>query len=139
MWTIPQETELVATLSAAEIQAFRASADFSDDVVVSILSRTVALVRDYLRSNGGVKLSPDESALPAGCIAHAMDYAAYDLLKRFNLPVSDPRQRARDEAVAYFGAIAEGKLTPESYEDDGTSTKAVSPAYAPAIPERLLD
>ena len=50
----------------------------------------------------------------------AMDYLVVDLLKRFSLPVSEPRQKARESAEAYFAKIAAGDITPESYGSDGT-------------------
>jgi hypothetical protein len=49
-----------------------------------------------------------------------MDYLVVDLLKRFALPVSEPRQKARESAEAYFAKIAAGEITPESYGSDGT-------------------
>ena len=96
-WTKPTREDLTATISSEEIDAFSASADFSD-VVDANLRRTVQLVRGYVRA-GGMTLPEDESLMPPSLLAPAMDYAAYDLLKRFSVEM---RSRAAAHARMHF-------------------------------------
>ena len=137
-WTKPTREDLTATISSEEIDAFSASADFSD-VVDANLRRTVQLVRGYVRA-GGVKVPADESLMPPSLLASAMDYAAYDLLKRFSVEISEPRRRAREDALSIFKEVGAGRMAVEPHEDeDGSSAVAVSPMTAPPTPARLLD
>ena len=137
-WIKPTREDLTATISSEEIDAFSASADFSD-VVDANLRRTVQLVRGYVRA-GGVKLPADERLMPPSLLASAMDYAAYDLLKRFSVEISEPRRRAREDALSIFKEVGAGRMAVEPHEDeDGSSAVAVSPMTAPPTPARLLD
>lgn len=137
-WIKPTREDLTATISSEEIDAFSASADFAD-VVDANLRRTVQLVRGYVRA-GGVKLPADESLMPPSLLASAMDYAAYDLLKRFSVEISEPRRRAREDALSIFKEVGAGRMAVEPHEDeDGSSAVAVAPMTAPPTPARLLD
>ena len=137
-WIKPTREDLTATISSEEIDAFSASADFSD-VVDANLRRTVQLVRGYVRA-GGVKLPADESLMPPSLLASAMDYAAYDLLKRFSVEIAEPRRRAREDALSIFKEVGAGRMAVEPHEDeDGSSAVAVAPMTAPPTPARLLD
>ena len=120
MWRVPDEDDIAATLSTDEADAYSQSAGFSADVVRRLVERTCDYVRDALRSNGKVRMSPLPFEIPSGTISKAMDYLVVDLLKRFSLPVSEPRQKARESAEAYFATIAAGEITPESDGSDGT-------------------
>lgn len=120
MWRKPTADDLAATLSQKEIDAFRRSASFDADPVEALLRRTTALVRGYIRSNGNVRAAPDERTMPESCISPAMDYAAYDILKRMNVVVNESRQKARDDALEFFRDIVAGKFNPESYGADET-------------------
>ena len=115
-WRKPTETDLVATLSRQEVDAYRK--DFEIEAVDQLLSDAAAYVRSYIRSNGNVRMDPDESTLPASCISPAMDYAAYKLLKRRNVRVNESRETAYNDAMTYFRDIAAGKNNPESYGSD---------------------
>lgn len=122
MWRVPDTDDIAATLSMEEIDAYSCSAGFSPDVVRRLVERTCDFVRDALRSNGNVRMSPVPFEIPSGTISKAMDYLVVDILKRFSLPVSDPRKEARAAAEAYFAKIAAGEITPESYGADATDT-----------------
>jgi len=122
MWRTITLDDIAATLSQAELDAFRRSAaDTGADPVEALIARTAETVRGFCRSNPALRLSPAPSSLPVALISPACDYAAFDILKRMNLPVKEPRQRARDAAVALFQRVAEGKFTPESYAAPGES------------------
>lgn len=122
-WREPTEDDLAATLSREEIEAYRQDGDFTSDPVATLLRRTAARVRGDIRTNGNVRLSPGEYELPESVISAAMDYAAADVLKRLNVPMNEDRRKAREDALALFQRIAEGRYTPESHgagETDST-------------------
>ena len=119
MWRQLSKEDLLAKLEENEINAF-SKRSWTVDPIPAILDMTGDMVRDACRSNGNVRISPEEHAIPSGCVTFATDYAVVDLLKRFSLPVSEPRQKARESAEAYFAKIAAGDITPESYGSDGT-------------------
>ena len=119
MWRKPTEDDLIATLSRQEVDAYRT--DFEIEAVDRLISDTVAYVRTYIRSNGNVRMSPDESTLPASCVSPAMDYAAFKLLKRRNVKVNESRETAYNDAMTYFRDIAAGKTNPESYGAEPTA------------------
>lgn len=139
-WTKPTRDDLTATLSQRETDAFSRSSGFSDDVVDGILSRTSDLVRGFVRA-GGAKVPAQPGTIPPSLLAPAMDYAAFDLLKRFNLPVSEDRRKARTDALAIFEKVAERKIAvePDDDEEVAAATVATTPAAAPPYPARILD
>ena len=78
--------------------------------------------------------------MPSMLLAPAMDYAAFDLLKRFNVPVGEDRRKARADASALFEKVAERKIAVDPADEDEESVSAAAtPAAAPATPARLLD
>ncbi len=127
-WRKPDRADIEATLSQRECEAFLRGTDPSDVVFNRLLERTCDYVRDALRSNGKVRLSPTPYEIPGGCISKAMDYLAVDILKRISLAITPERQRAREDAEAYFAKIASGETTPESHGVAGTV-----PSGGPAI------
>ena len=139
-WIKPTRDDLTATLSQRETDAFSRSSGYSPDVVEGILSRTANLVRGYVRA-GGAKVPADGGTIPPSLLAPAMDYAAFDLLKRFNVPVGEDRRKARADALALFEKVAERRIAVEPADDGETAAAAVasSPVAAPPNPARLLD
>ena len=135
-WIKPTREDLTATLSTEEADAFSSSADFTD-VAQAILDRTVLFVRGFVRS-GGVKLPEDESLMPPSLLAPAMDYAAYDILKRMPVEIGEARRRAREDALSLFKDVGAGRMKVEPHEEGATSGAAL-PSFVPARPERLLD
>lgn len=122
-WRTVDEADLAASLSQREIDVFRrdGSVDGSDPVA-RLLTRTVALVRTYVATNGKVRRMGPSGTLPESLVSPAIDYAAYDVLKRVNVPVSEDRRRARERAEDLFERVAEGKFTPESDGADDTAS-----------------
>ena len=139
-WIKPTRDDLTATLSQRETDAFSRSSGFTDDVVDGILSRTSDLVRGFVRA-GGAKVPAQTGTIPPALLAPAMDYAAFDLLKRFDIPASEDRRKARTDAVALFEKVAERKLAVEPADDEEVAAAAVaaSPVAAPPNPARMLD
>ena len=123
-WRTVDENDLAATLSQQEVDAYRRSASLDgSDPVARLLSRTAALVRGYIATNGKVARMGPSGTLPESLISPAMDYAAFDVLKRVNVPVNEDRRRARERAEDLFRDVAQGKYTPEADgADDAAST-----------------
>lgn len=128
MWRKPDKDDIYATISKEEVELYRASAEWSSDPIERLCARAVSMVRDKLRTNGNVRMSPNEGEIPESCISPAMDYLAFDILKRIDAGISEERKQARRDAVDYFNRIAAGKENPESYNaaaDEQTGGPAV--------------
>ena len=122
-WRTVDENDLAATLSQGEIDAFRQDASLDgSDPVARLLSRTVAMVRGYIATNGKVRRMGRSGTLPESLISPAMDYAAADVLKRLAVPLNDDRRKARERAEDLFKDVAAGKYTPESDDADDTAS-----------------
>ena len=142
-WRTVDETDLAATLSQGEVDAFRRDASLDgSDPVARLLERTVASVRGWISCNSAVRMGP-AGTLPASLISPAMDYAAFDVLKRVDVVPNDARRDARKRAEEIFEKISTGALGCESYSEDGALAEDTRPASAPAFadahPKRLLD
>lgn len=143
-WITPSETELAATLSQREIDAFRQSAAYGpgEEPVAAALRQAAWQVRGACRSNGRVRLdraNPD--SVPRSCLRALCAIVAYDILKRLPVPVGEDRRRAYEEALGYLEKIATRAITPENGDDESDSGSAtVLPVSAePHNPPRLLD
>ena len=138
-WRKPDENDLAATLSQREIDAYRKSASLDgSDPVARLLSRTAALVRGYVATNGKVARMGPSGTLPESLISPAMDYAAYDVLKRQPVPVNDDRRLAREKAEALFADVAAGKFTPESDgADDAAATDGPAIEVVATVRDRV--
>ena len=122
-WRAVDENDLAATISQGEIDAFRQDASLDgSDPVARLLTRTVAMVRGYIATNGKVRRMGSSGTLPESLISPAMDYAAADVLKRINMPLNDDRRKARERAEDLFKDVAAGKYTPESDDADDTAS-----------------
>lgn len=140
MWRKLTENDLVSALSREEVDAYRA--DFEIDPVPELLGQTTAYVRGYIRTNGSVRMDPDETTVPQSCVGPAMDYLVISILKRIGIEPNEVRKTAREEAVAYFRDIAAGKNKPEDFDlapDNSQKMVAATPAFSNPKPERLLD
>ena len=122
-WRKPTNEDLVAALSQVEVDEYKKSPEFEEntDPTAEILADTAEFVRGYVRrleNKGGVKMHPDAGYIPASLMNPAMDIAAFRVLKRFNLSITDARQKAYDSALDILKDVAEEKLMPESYAED---------------------
>ena len=131
MWRKPTEDDIVATLSADELDAYCQSGNWTSDPIELLTKRVASYVRGYLATNGNIRLSPNEHEIPEATIGPAMDYLAIDILKRINISPNDIRKDARKDAIAYFDKIASGKIAVESY--GGTDDKPTGGACAVVI------
>ena len=114
MWRELTEEDLIATLSRKEVEAYRS--EFEIDAVAVLLADTAAWARGYIRSNGSVRMDPNERSLPSSCVSPAMDYAVIKILKRINVEPIEIRKQARADAISFFEKIAEGRINPESFD-----------------------
>ena len=124
-WRIPDRRDIAATLNQKELDEFQAHPDFLSDAdpVADLIKRTAELVRGYIRDgrrrNRNVSMSPHAYEIPESLISPAMDYAAYDVLKRLPLGINEDRKNARQAALDLFKEVANGNYTPEPYTPDG--------------------
>ena len=136
-WTRPTREDLTATLSAAEVDAFSVSADFGD-AVDAILAQTAAAVRGFVRA-GGCRVASGEGLIPPSLVPFAMDYSAFRLLKRFNVPVGEDRRKAYEDALEVFKKVAAGQMAVEPEDDAADAASTALPSFVPANPERRLE
>lgn len=130
-WRTVDETDLAATLSQGEVDAFRADGPTDgSDPVARLLQSTVDAVRGYISCNGAVRMGPS-GTIPRGLVIPAMDYAMGKVLNRIGVPLTDDRRKALEAATALFEKISQGAITPESYTEDGTVDEDKRPATSP--------
>ena len=141
MWINVHEADLNASLSLAEIEAFRKSADFEADPVEKQIAAVVAFVRGCIRSGGKARMSTDESLIPESLVLPAMDYLRYQILTRMNINVNESRTEAWRSAKELFDQLRQGEYIPESDTvTDDSEDRAGSPATGKPNPgKRLLD
>ena len=130
-WRTVDETDLAATVSQGEIDAFRADGPTDgSDPVARLLQSTVDTVRGYISCNGAVRMGPS-GTIPRGLVIPAMDYAMGKVLNRIGVPLTEDRRKALEAATALFEKISQGAITPESYTEDGTVDEDKRPATSP--------
>ena len=115
--------DIYATLTKEQVEIYRSSANWTEDPIKRLCERTAAYVRGHLKANGRVKLSPNELEIPECTISPAMDYLAYDILKRIDAGISEERKEARRQAIAYFEKISSGAISVEDYGEEPSSDK----------------
>lgn len=113
-WKAIAEQNLVAALSRHEVEAYRR--DFEVETVGLLIADVTAEVRDYIASNGNVRMDPDTRNIPPSCVAKALDILVIRVLKRINVQPVQVRIDAAKSAEEYFQKIAEGKINPQGYD-----------------------
>ena len=130
-WRTIDETDLAASVSQSEIDAYRQEGPLDgSDPVARLLESTVDAVRGYIGCNGSVRMGPP-ATLPRGLVIPAMDYAMAKVLCRINVPLTEDRRKALERAEALFEKISKGEIAPESYTEDGTVDEDKRPATSP--------
>lgn len=132
-WRIPTDSDLAASISAAEIAAYRVAAvdDTQGDPVTTKLTAVVELVRGYCRA-GSMVMGP-AGTLPETLIGPAMDFVAVDVVKRLK-GVSEDRRRARETALSIFRDAAAGKMRSEDYGAADTASSGAGCELASSRP-----
>ena len=144
-WIKPTESDLAASLSQSEIDAFRQDGALDgSDPVAALLGRTARLVAGYVASGGRCSRMGPAGTIPVALVIPAMDYAAAKVLNRLNVPLSEDRRNALKRSEEIFDRLAAGDYAVEDYREDDEAISAdalpaSSPAYADAAPARLLD
>ena len=133
-WKQITEQNLVAALSRHEVEAYRR--DFEVETVDLLIADVTAEVRDYVASNGNVRMDPDTRNIPPSCVAKAIDILVIRVLKRINVQPVQVRIDAAKSAEEYFQKIAEGRITPQSYDTD-TSAQTGGPAVEVVTSSRI--
>ena len=142
MWRLVEESDISATLSQKEIDAFAQSVAYSANAIPDLLSRTVAFTRSFIRA-GKISLPKDEMMLPESLINATMDILAFNILKRLPVPVLDDRKVAYQDAINLLKDVANGKLSIEAYEtedpEDIEESNNIVPEYLDHKPMFRLD
>ena len=137
-WRLTTSDDLAATLSDMEIEAFRTSWTGDGDPIELLLSRTAALFRAAIRTGGRAKLSRIAYALPEAVISKAMDYAAFDVLKRLDVAINEDRRRARTDAEELLKRLEKGDFEVESDgETDSDNVGRSAAQLISAAPPRV--
>ncbi len=138
MWRTLQISDLTATLSQAELDAFRRSAGYDgQDPCDALLSRTAEMIRGYCKANPQVSICPDGGTIPEALVSAACDYAAYDVLKRMPVDVGEDRRRARTEAIQLFKDVSTGAVSVESHGQETNESSRAMPSFGDR-PHRIL-
>lgn len=128
MWRKITQDDVIASLSVAELDQYKNSANWDSDPVEILIGRTTAFVRDQMRTNGNIRLSPDETLLPSGVIGAATDLIVFDICKRLGGTITEERKIAKEAADKYFERIARRWIMVENFggnETDATSGAAI--------------
>lgn len=133
-WRRPELRDIAAKLNQQELDAFRRSPDFGSaaDPVADILELTAESVRGFCRTNKQVRMCPEAATIPEGLMTFAMDFAAYDVLKRISVAPNEARKAAWEKAHEMLQAVAEGRFVPESWQGadgDDTLSNRATPAF----------
>ena len=130
-WRTVDESDLAASVSQGEIDAYRADSPLDgSDPVARLLKSTVDAVRGYISCNGAVRMGP-AGTIPQGLVIPAMDFCTAKVLNRISAPLSEDRRNALKRAEELFEKIARGEITPESYSEDGEIDEDKRPATSP--------
>ena len=114
MWRIATSDDLAATLSDQEIEAYRTSFTGEAEPIELLLNRTAAMFRAAIRTGGRARMSRIPYAIPESVISKAMDYAAFDVLKRLDITINEDRRKAREEAEDLLKRLERGEFEVES-------------------------
>ncbi len=136
MWKKLTAEDLASKLSQREIDAYSRSSFAQTEPVDALLDHTVEEVRGFIASGRKCVLDPNESTIPAMLTSAVLDYVTFNLLKRINQPVSDPRTKAYDRAVALFDKLATGAIVPPDGGENATPKESFTDLTRPSIAKK---
>ena len=142
MWREVSDADLKAALSEQEARAFSRTDGFDDAAARDCVANAVAHARGFIRSGRRCRMAPDARLLPEMLVAPTMDFACFNLLKRFNRPVNESRTKAYERACALFEKVGTGLLVPEDWgeaADAAAASAPAAPSHTAPAPERMLD
>lgn len=134
-WRKPELRDIAAVLNQRELEQYRQHPDFATaaDPVLDLLEQTAESVRGFCRSNRQITLCPRAGTIPEGLMSFAMDFAAFNVLKRINVKPNEARTDAWKKALEIFESVARGDFMPESYRADDEADDASSNRAYPAF------
>ena len=94
MWRKPTIDDFYATLESDEAALFARNENEDLAPLERQMAMAVSHARGFVRSGRKCRMSADEALLPDMLITPAMDYAAFNILKRLRRNVNDTRERA---------------------------------------------
>jgi hypothetical protein len=127
-WRSPTESDLLGSISSAELTAYRAAvvSESQGDPVTAKLSSAVNFVRGYIAAHSANSLGND-GTLPDALIGPAMDYVAVDVIKRIpGRRIDQARDDARKAAIALFEQVAAGKYAVEAPSSTAVPSESMS-------------
>lgn len=143
MWKKISEDSVIARMSQSELERYKSSANWEADPIQILIDETAAYIRDLMRTNGNIRLSPDEHELPEGIIGKACDYLIYDIVVRLGGTATEERKLKREEAEKYFERISRRWVTVESWgaptdkNTAGAGIEIVKASHHRLTPENL--
>ena len=132
-WKKPTLDDFFATLDAEEAALFARNEQDDHAPIDRQIDMTVSHVRGFIRSGRKCHMPSDESLLPDMLITPAMDYAAFNLLKRLRRNVNESRTKAYDRACSLFEKIGTGSIVPEDFGEDPAQVEPESSLARPSV------
>ena len=132
-WKQPTQDDFFATLDAEEAALFARNENDDRTPIDLQIAMTVSHVRGFIRSGRKCRMPSDESLLPDMLITPAMDFAAFNLLKRLRRNVNESRTKAYDRACSLFEKIGQGAIVPEDYGEDPAQVEPETSLARPSI------
>ena len=138
-WRKPTEDDFFATLEEDEANLFARNPSTDLAPVTRQIGLAVAHARGCVRSGRKCRMPSDEGLLPDMLVAPAMDYAAFNLLKRLRRNPNDARTKAYERACSLFEKVASGAIVPEDYGEDPADVQPAPSLPQPSVrPKRRL-
>ena len=138
-WRAPSEDDFFATLEEDEADLFARNDGADRAPIRQQLALAVSHERGCVRSGRKCRMPSDEGLLPDMLVAPAMDYAAFNLLKRLRRAVNESRTKSYERACSLFEKVASGAIVPEDYGEDPADVQPASSLASPSIsPKRRL-
>jgi hypothetical protein len=107
-WQTPTTTDLLASLSSAELDQIGSKGVAMDqDATAQIIARTAETIRGFARRTG-VTMGL-AGTIPSELLAACMDIAAVDIMLRLGIPVPEGRSDRRRDALSLLRDMADGK------------------------------
>ncbi|MBR0197942.1 MAG: hypothetical protein IJQ34_07395 [Kiritimatiellae bacterium] len=126
MWRKPTIDDFYATLESDEAALFARNENEDLAPLERQMAMAVSHARGFVRSGRKCRMSADEALLPDMLITPAMDYAAFNILKRLRRNVNDSRTKAYERACSLFEKIGQGLIVPEDYGEDPSEVEPAS-------------
>lgn len=133
MWKAPDIDDFYATLEESEADLFARTDGSAIDTIQRQIALAVSHARGFIRSGRKCRMAADESLLPEMLVAPAMDFAAFNLLKRLRRDVNDSRTKAYERACSLFEKIGAGAIVPEDYGEDPADVQPAASIAHPSI------